>query len=154
MKLNTEKKLILSFLAIGCITYFLEYYEDIKEFTNDVMDRKEYNYPSIQNEQTIDLQSPSYIQEQVKVSKFRNPNDVMSYVFSNTFSGNGITLRISMGGISGNGTGIGYCPEVIHFDDYKATLRYKSFTGQITTLYVNSIDGTLTTGSGERFYAQ
>lgn len=150
MKLNTEKKIIILFLSIGCITYFLEYFENIKDYINDVVDDREYNYP--QNEQNIN--SPYPIQEQRKVAKFRNSTNVMNYLFSNTFSDGEITIKISMGGISANGTGIGFCPKVIDFDDYEAILKYNSFTGATTTLYVNSINGTLTTSLGERFYVE
>lgn len=152
MKLNTEKKLILSFLIIGGITYFLEYYNDIKDYTYDIVYESDYNYSNTQDEQRNELQSPSSIQEEL--SRFNNPNDVISYLFSHTFSGDGITLRISSGGISANGTGIGHCPNVIDFNDDEAVLQYKSFTGGTTTLYINATNGTLTTGSGEHFYAQ
>lgn len=43
MKLNTEKKIIILFLSIGCITYFLEYFEDVKMYINDVINEQKYD---------------------------------------------------------------------------------------------------------------
>lgn len=85
--------------------------------------------------------------------EFYNTGSVWSYLTSNSFTGEGITLRFSDSyGITANGHSIGRVPEIITFNERMAEIRYSSHNGGYVTLWVDCGDGTITSAAAEIFY--